>query len=79
MYLHLTGQQVPSDRSRAGRKWLFEEDFFAFRQYVRDGRLTYGQWWQSLQGVEECAWWARDDPIPSFWWAVSRIKSTLGW
>ncbi|MGH2404243.1 MAG: carboxylate--amine ligase, partial [bacterium] len=79
LYLHLTGQRVSAQHGLIGRRWLLEEDLFAFRRYVRDGRLTYGQWWRSLRGVHECAWWAPDDPKPFVWWWMGRMKHSLGW
>jgi D-aspartate ligase len=65
LYLDLTGQPVPADRARDGRKWLVENlDVAATRRYMRDGVLGAREWARSLRGVDERAWWAADDPLP---------------
>jgi predicted ATP-grasp superfamily ATP-dependent carboligase len=65
LYLDLTGQPVPSARQRDGRKWLVEPwDTKSSLRYRRDGRLTGRQWLRSFRGVEEAAWFARDDLRP---------------
>ncbi len=64
-YLDLTGQQVPPTRAREGRKWLVEPyDVVASAQLAAEGMLTPKAWRRSLRGVDELAWWARDDPLP---------------
>lgn len=64
-YLDLTGQRFSSSRSRIGRKWIVENwDLAAGRRYVAEGRLTPSGWARSLQGVQETAWFARDDLAP---------------
>jgi D-aspartate ligase len=63
-YLDLTGQPVPSDHARDGRRWLVEPyDLVAAAQLASAGELTLSGWARSLR-VEEAAWWARDDPLP---------------
>ncbi len=65
LYLDLTGQQVPSDDARSGRKWLIENhDLFSSAVYFRNRELTPLQWVRSLRGIEEAAWFARDDLRP---------------
>ena len=65
LYLDLTGQPVPAAAARDGRKWLVEpNDLQASLLYWREGALTPGQWLGSLRGVEEAAWFARDDLAP---------------
>jgi D-aspartate ligase len=65
LYLDLTGQPVPAEAARDGRKWLVEpNDLRASLLYWREGALTPGQWLGSLRGVEEAAWFAADDPAP---------------
>ena len=64
-YLDLTGQKVPSSEARDGRKWVVENlDLVSSRRYARDGRLRARDWARSFRGVEEGAWFARDDPKP---------------
>jgi D-aspartate ligase len=65
LYLDLTGQPVPVSELTEGRKWLVEGgDFDSFLQYRRDGALTTRQWLASMSGVQESAYFARDDPRP---------------
>lgn len=66
LYLDLTGQPLPATALAEGRKWLDEHrDFFASREYLREGSLTIGDWLRSLRGVRETAWFARDDLRPA--------------
>jgi predicted ATP-grasp superfamily ATP-dependent carboligase len=75
LYRDLTGQPLPAIAHAEGRKWLDEHrDFFAARQYRREGSLTIGTWLRSLRGVRETAWFARDDLRPAF-----RMISEIGW
>jgi predicted ATP-grasp superfamily ATP-dependent carboligase len=65
LYLDLTDQPVPVSEPIEGRKWLVEGgDFDSFLQYRRDGKLTTRQWLASMAGVQESAYFARDDPRP---------------
>ena len=65
LYLDLTGQSVPRDEAHDGRRWVVENlDLTSSRKYVADGKLTWREWARSFRGVEEAAWFARDDPKP---------------
>jgi predicted ATP-grasp superfamily ATP-dependent carboligase len=65
LYLDLTGRPLPTTALVEGRKWLDEHrDFYAAREYRREGSLTIGEWLSSLRGVQETAWFARDDLRP---------------
>jgi D-aspartate ligase len=65
LYLDLTGQEVPPARQRSGRKWLLEPwDVRSCLVYRKHGRLSLRAWLRSLRGVDEGAWFARDDPVP---------------
>lgn len=78
MYLDLTGQPVPEDRARDGRKWLVENlDIASTRRYLRDGVLTKRAWARSFRGVEETAWWALDDPLPFLGMAVRFVADRV--
>ncbi len=80
LYLDKTGQSVPAIEMRSGRKWMIEDkDFESGMMYVREGEMTWLEWLQSLEGVEETAWFARDDLRPFF--AVLRIfsRQVLKW
>jgi predicted ATP-grasp superfamily ATP-dependent carboligase len=65
LYLDLTGQPVKRGAVREGRKWIVEQsDLLSSLRYGRLGKLTPSQWVGSLDGIEEGAWFARDDPLP---------------
>ena len=65
LYLDLTGQRVPAGEPRPGRKWLVENlDLASSLTYRRNHELTVTEWLRSFRGVEEAAWFARDDPAP---------------
>ena len=64
-YLDLTGQPVEAEAAQEGRKWLVEnQDLMVLPQYLRDGKLTVGEWLRSLRGVRETAWFDRLDLSP---------------
>ncbi len=77
LYLDLTGQPVKRGSAREGRKWIVEQrDLLSSLRYIRLRRLTLTAWARSLRGIEEGAWFARDDLVPftAIWW-VSLIKA----
>ncbi len=68
-YLDLTGQAVEAGAAQDGRKWLVEnQDLMVLPQYLKDGKLTAGEWLRSLLGVKETAWFNWLDWSP--FWAV---------
>lgn len=64
LYLDMTGQQVPASPQREGRKWFVESDLKSCLDYYREGSLTFRQWLNSLRGIEEAGYFARDDLRP---------------
>ena len=65
MYLDLTGQEVPRGDQVAARRLLVENyDPIAAASYWRNGELGIRAWAASLRGIEETAWFARDDLLP---------------
>src|SRR5204863_2564602 len=65
LYLDLTGHHVGRSAATNGRTWLVENhDLVSSVRYIRDHRLTPREWWASLRGVDECAWFASDDLKP---------------
>ena len=75
LYLDLTGQQVVPGTAREGRKWVVEDqDLVSCLQYHRQGNLTFKQWLNSFNGVEEAGFFATDDPAP----CVTRLLSLCG-
>jgi predicted ATP-grasp superfamily ATP-dependent carboligase len=79
-YLDLTRQPAPAeglddgidsvpfhrpDQGAAGRRFLVENyDVLAAIRYRRLGELDLRSWARSLRGVDETAWFARDDLVP---------------
>jgi predicted ATP-grasp superfamily ATP-dependent carboligase len=64
-YLDLTGQEVPAPTPNGGRRWVVEPfDLWASAGYQRAGELTFRAWLSSFRGVQEGAWFARDDVKP---------------
>jgi D-aspartate ligase len=75
LYLDLTGQPVPASSVPDGRKWLVEQtDLYASLLYRAEGSLTARQWLRSFRGVQETAWFAKDDPAPF----LTMCRSFLG-
>jgi predicted ATP-grasp superfamily ATP-dependent carboligase len=65
MYLHMTGQSVPTIRAREGRKWLVEfADMKSSYRYFMEGGLNVRDWARSFKQVEEGAYFAIDDLVP---------------
>ncbi|RCW44426.1 putative ATP-grasp superfamily ATP-dependent carboligase [Halopolyspora algeriensis] len=64
-YLDLTGQAVPDGDPVVGRRFLVEnyDPIAAFGDW-RSGRIGLKDWAASLRGVDESAWFARDDLAP---------------
>lgn len=64
-YLDLSGQIVDPGSVRSGRRWIVEDlDLASSVRYWRDGRLTISGWIRSFRGLEESAFFARDDLKP---------------
>jgi predicted ATP-grasp superfamily ATP-dependent carboligase len=79
LYHDLTGQPVAGSAARAGRKWLVEHlDAVSSLRYRRDGTLRLGEWLRSFAGVEEAAWFARDDARPFVALGVYIARKALG-
>jgi predicted ATP-grasp superfamily ATP-dependent carboligase len=64
-YLHLTGQTVNPSEGQPGRKWVVEDaDIVSSLHYFRDRALTLSEWLSSYQGIQEGAWFSKDDWLP---------------
>ncbi len=80
LYLDLTAQPVPRSNLCEGRKWVVEDnDFISFRNYRKDGKLTFQEWINSFHGVQEAAWFAWDDPVPFWIRCGSFLRYLSGW
>jgi D-aspartate ligase len=76
-YLDLTGQLVHAEAAEEGRKWLVENhDLMALPRYLKDGKVTVGEWLASLRGVQEMAWFCWRD-LPPFWAVCFRFLGSL--
>jgi D-aspartate ligase len=65
LYQDMTGQPIAPTEAPEGRKWIVEDvDLVSFIRYYRDGKLSISKWIQSLHGIEEMTYIARDDPGP---------------
>jgi D-aspartate ligase len=65
LYRDLTGQPVPETASPANRKWIAEPfDLVSAAQLWREGELRPRDWLRSLRGLDEAAWFAKDDLRP---------------
>ncbi len=64
-YLDLTGQPVPDGSAVEGRRFVVENyDPLSAWRLCREGQLGVRDWGRSLLGVDETAWFARDDLVP---------------
>lgn len=78
MHLDLTGRPVPDSRLTDGRKWIDEPgDLSTSIKLKRERALGLRSWASSLKGVDEAAWWARDDPWPFFGMSVQALPYVL--
>jgi len=64
-YLDLTGTAIGDGEQAAGRRFLVENyDPLGALGYWRRGELSPASWLRSLRGIDEVAWFARDDLRP---------------
>jgi D-aspartate ligase len=65
LYQDMTGQPVVPATIVEGRRWIVEDrDWLSALRYWRDGNLTLRGWRDSLRGVQETSFFAKDDPLP---------------
>jgi D-aspartate ligase len=65
LYLDMTGRPIPDTVAADGRKWIVEDhDLRSSFFYHRSGRLSIADWIRSLRGINETAYFARDDMRP---------------
>jgi predicted ATP-grasp superfamily ATP-dependent carboligase len=75
LYLDLNGRSVPADRPTDGRRWLVEP--LDVRSCYHDPRLLR-RWLGTLVSVDERAWFAADDPLPSAVMTTALIRRAAG-
>jgi predicted ATP-grasp superfamily ATP-dependent carboligase len=80
VYNRLTGRPpVPVAHYRRGlRLWYPVEDYHAFRQLRREGKLSWGQWLRSIAHPQTLPFFRWSDPWPSVAREFRRLKDTLG-
>jgi predicted ATP-grasp superfamily ATP-dependent carboligase len=65
LYQDMTAQAVVPATTVEGRKWIVEDcDWISALRYWRDAKLTPRGWRDSLRGVAETSYIARDDLLP---------------
>ncbi len=65
LYQDMTHQPVNSDKALDGRKWMVEDvDWISALRYWRDGNLSIKEWLRSISGINEKAFFSKDDPWP---------------
>jgi len=65
LYRDLLGMEIPAIVPREGRLWMIEDyDLESSLDYRREGTLTFGGWLKSFKGLEEGAWFDRNDMRP---------------
>jgi predicted ATP-grasp superfamily ATP-dependent carboligase len=74
LYSDLAGEPVVRSAPDEGRTWMVEDlDLLSSLRYHREGSLPVRQWLSSVRGVDEVAWFARDDLSPP----IALLKSRL--
>jgi D-aspartate ligase len=79
LYLDLTGRPVPRARPIEGRTFIADaHDIFASIGYFRKRQLTLRDWWLSLKGTREWAWFSRTDPLPFLMMGIRLLLRVVG-
>jgi D-aspartate ligase len=80
LYLDLTAQSIPMIIPREGRRWMIEDfDLISSHDYHQEGTLSLRDWFQSLKGVEEVAWFNKKDLRPFFMMAGGLLNRMRSW
>jgi D-aspartate ligase len=78
LHLDLTGRTVPYSSITDGRKWIDEVgDLATSIKLARERTLGLCSWATSLRGLDEAAWWSRDDPIPFFRMSIQALPRAM--
>lgn len=76
LYQDMTGQKVLPTATPEGRKWIVEDrDWISALRYCRDGNLTLRGWRESLRGIQEASYFAKDDLWPIVGVAANTIRA----
>jgi len=78
LYLDMTQDLPDTLFPRLGRKWMIEDaDLRIGKEYIKENRLTYKEWFSSYRGLEEVAFFSLRDWRP---WLIrygKNIKQTF--
>ena len=65
LFLEQLGQDLPMSRARVGVRWVrLLTDLPTGLLELRDGRVSWPEYWRSLRGCDTEAVFSRDDPLP---------------
>jgi D-aspartate ligase len=65
LYLDVTGERVSPGPQVDGRIFVVEQsDILSSLRLWWRGELSLNEWWRSLRGTKEFAWFRWDDPVP---------------
>jgi D-aspartate ligase len=79
LHLDLTRRSVRRLPVVEGRTFIVEPyDLFTSLSYMRRGGLTVREWWQSLKGKRELAWFSRNDSVPFLTMCVRLLIRAVG-
>jgi len=80
VYNRLTGRpQQPLERFRVGKTlWYPFDDFLAFRELQRAGKLTLGRWLSSRGRNPSLPYFRWSDPLPTLATEFRRLKAAVG-
>ncbi|PYT18462.1 MAG: hypothetical protein DMG59_04365 [Acidobacteria bacterium] len=76
LYFNMTGQPLPAPGGAVlGRKWMVEDfDMLASFGYWRDRKLAAADWIRSFRGLQESAFFCRDDPRPILTACINDVR-----
>jgi D-aspartate ligase len=78
LYLDLTQGSLRAGRPVEGRTFIAEPyDMITSFFYIRSGRQSVAEWWRSLRGCREFAWFSKDDVLPFVMMWVRLLQKTL--
>ena len=78
LHLDLTGRDVPASTITNGRKWIDEVgDLATSIKLGRERTLGLRSWASSLSGLDEAAWFALDDPLPSLGVSIQALPRAV--
>jgi D-aspartate ligase len=79
LYQDMTGRRVVPGFTSEGRKWIVEDfDLMSASYYHRHRQLTLREWASSLRGIEETAYFAKDDLAPVWGICMFNGRKILG-